>query len=737
MSKELHSSYWLDYEQFKYDAANFDLVDLMEYRQTIKNFVSILTGKDIPVRFKTSKTPYDMPHPDGSFTDGKYIQIAALRKNSKFDVNVGLALHEASHVVLTDFKISTMFRNADYSGNMVDDPRMLAIMERLREYYDILYPISASWHKITNLFEDVRIDEYVIKTAPGYKGYYDALYNEYLFNDKIKSLMIDPRSRTLTIDNYLRHLMVYKRPDRIPNALPGLAEMYNIIDNTDIAGMKNTYDVAEFAGNMLIKICEVIHEHQRSALNSLEDGKNTKSSTDVAEAATTSNGGSNDSTDNDSTDDAESPNDGSMGDSSIPGHGPGNSDSYESEGSDGSTDSTSADSTTTGDADGDGNESTAASEEELTSLSNKEQTALDKAMQELNDFINHKINQDGPGGGAVQKADAALINQLDEKAIITKLPSFNDTKCIYIPKVKPSDYVDKSRSIQNLYKVRGCNDRFDNSIQAGLAAAKLIERKLAVREEERITEYTHLKSGRVDSKRLAYATLIDDIFKKSYIESYPESYIHISVDASSSMVSNNRIESAIEMLVALAKGTENLKSIHLKIDFRGTVNYNNNNKNMATSIVAYDSKYNSVNDFLTYIKYMTLDSITPESLCYESIANDMMRDSAGKHAIFITLTDGEPNMHSIYSNCNGQGYNYITAVPHIKKMMKKFHNANIGTLAYFIDGDEDALSRSNSTESRFKESYGSSAHFISSGDFRKLLATINKVELSTKVVNIH
>ena len=705
MSKELHSSYWLDHEQFKYDAAKFDLVDLLEYRQTIKNFVTILTGKDIPVKFKTTSQSRGSSNPDGSYTDGKSIQIAALRKNSKFDVNVGLALHEASHVVLTDFDISNMFMRVDYNNHMTPEV-FHPIIDRLREFRDILSPISSNWHKMTNLFEDVRIDAYVIKNAPGYKGYYDALYDEYLYSDKVKLMLLNPKYREVTIDNYFKHLIVYKRPDRIPNALPGLAEMYDIIDNTDIANMTSTYEVAEFAGNILIKVCEAIDSVSKNqempGLGNHEDGKNSNSS--PADEADDKNVPQNDN-DSESEMDNQSSNSDATDESEDPG-----STKEETEAND--NDDTSDDAVE--------------EEEQLTELSAKQAKDAAAAMAELEDFINHKVNENGTaGGGNVAKKDALLMNLLDEKARVTKMAKFNNIKCIYVPKLKPADYIGKSPKVRKLFKVGEHNGRYDESIKSGMRAAKLIERNLAIREEERITVHNHLKSGRVDNRRLAYASIVDDIFKKSYIESFPESYIHISVDASSSM-QGPRIHAAIEMLVALAKGTENLNSIHLKIDFRGTLNIGG--MGAATSIVAYDSKYNSIHDFITYIKHMNLHSITPESLCYESIAKDMIRDAAGKHATFITLTDGAPNM-----NC---GYNCVTAVPHIKKMMDVFRSANIATLAYFIDGNEQNRLKPGYSEHTFYESYGSAAHLIASGDFRKLVSTINSVELSAKVVNV-
>ena len=73
-----------------------DLVALAGYRRAISNFVNIVTGMNIPVSFNNN---------DESFTDGKKVVIGANVDDKKFDVAVGLALHEGSHIKLSDFNI--------------------------------------------------------------------------------------------------------------------------------------------------------------------------------------------------------------------------------------------------------------------------------------------------------------------------------------------------------------------------------------------------------------------------------------------------------------------------------------------------------------------------------------------------------------------------------------------------------------------------------------------------------
>ena len=71
-----------------------DVVALAGYKRAIGNFVNIVTGENIPVSFNNN---------DESFTDGKRVVIGSNLNEKNFDVAVGLALHEGSHIKLSDF----------------------------------------------------------------------------------------------------------------------------------------------------------------------------------------------------------------------------------------------------------------------------------------------------------------------------------------------------------------------------------------------------------------------------------------------------------------------------------------------------------------------------------------------------------------------------------------------------------------------------------------------------------
>ena len=109
-SKSWASSFWYDDYDTGYDYletyGNYKKDDIKAFKQThnyyklasvrraITNFVHIVTGKNIPVTYATKSD---------SKTDGERVILSA-DVDDRFDVSVGLALHEGSHIVLSDFK---------------------------------------------------------------------------------------------------------------------------------------------------------------------------------------------------------------------------------------------------------------------------------------------------------------------------------------------------------------------------------------------------------------------------------------------------------------------------------------------------------------------------------------------------------------------------------------------------------------------------------------------------------
>jgi len=73
------------------------LIRLSSARRAVANYVSILTNQNVPVLFNDNSV---------NCTDGKVVYISSdITKKDNFDVAVGLALHEGSHIKYSDFEL--------------------------------------------------------------------------------------------------------------------------------------------------------------------------------------------------------------------------------------------------------------------------------------------------------------------------------------------------------------------------------------------------------------------------------------------------------------------------------------------------------------------------------------------------------------------------------------------------------------------------------------------------------
>ena len=257
------SNFWLD------DSNNYDVLTGEEispgkdYYKTastlraISNFVNIVTGQSIKVTYSTK---------DESYTDGEAVVLSSNIKDKDFDPTVGLALHEGSHIKLTDFTTLTRL----FSDSMNTIPKNILDLVIEKHYKDQEYGISLAGEYITskvkdllNIVEDRRIDNFIYTTAPGYRGYYQAMYNKY-FNSSIidKGLQSDDK-RTEDWNSYFFRVCNITNPNRDLNALKGLKQIWSVLDLKNISRLKTTDDALVIAF-MLFEIiennCPVISE---------------------------------------------------------------------------------------------------------------------------------------------------------------------------------------------------------------------------------------------------------------------------------------------------------------------------------------------------------------------------------------------------------------------------------------------------------------------------------------------
>ena len=201
-------------------------IQLAGHQRAIGNFVRIVGGKDIPVRFMTR---------GDSYTDGKTVTIGANVSEKNFDQVVGLALHEGSHIAFSDFKA---LQNALHQSWLDDKP------SGHREFFK----------NMINYVEDRRIDSIVFKSSPGYKGYYHTLYSKYFNHKTISKGLASSEYREVDFDSYLFRIINFTNSETDLTALPFLDKIYKTIDLKNIGRLQGTSGAIEVARN----ICEIV-----------------------------------------------------------------------------------------------------------------------------------------------------------------------------------------------------------------------------------------------------------------------------------------------------------------------------------------------------------------------------------------------------------------------------------------------------------------------------------------------
>jgi hypothetical protein len=187
--------------------------------------VKILTREEIPVDFYSN----DM---GDSMTDGKGIIISSTINSNNVDSVVGLALHESAHCRYTDFSYVKKLANHLLSDNLMMGKDMI--------------------HLLMNFVEDRRIDSLVYKTAPGYQGYYNSMYERYYYNSTVDKGLSGTEYRQENWEAYLFRIINIFNSNSDMDALAKLREIYDIIDLKNIDRLKNTQESFEVAKEMYI-----------------------------------------------------------------------------------------------------------------------------------------------------------------------------------------------------------------------------------------------------------------------------------------------------------------------------------------------------------------------------------------------------------------------------------------------------------------------------------------------------
>ncbi len=689
-----NSSFWLD-DDFLKDDNDWGFDDVIEkpkgkdpiklagYRRAIGNFVRIVTGESIPVRFTEA---------GDSYTDGKSVTISASLKDKDFDPAVGLALHEGSHIKLTDF--NTLKTLEDF---VKKDDEMMNVLakkhETITDRWSATYYAMNKLKTLINIIEDRRIDNFIYKTAPGYRGYYEALYDKY-FNAKIidKGLKSD-EYRDEEWDSYMFRICNMTNVNTDLDALNVLRAVYKMINVKNIARLKSTNQVRNLAWKIFKMIEEVIPG-------------------DKEEIKTPGQGG-----------------EGQEGEGQEGQKGP-NGEPKAGNGEHGNIDDGSK-------AEGEeakqgkgGEQGGTIAPKDLEKLNDKQKHQLKKAIEKQKEFqdgktkktkISKALNKQMKAmeNSGVEIKDVEFNNGWQNvKAEVTVIRNFNkqlveDVECgMWMRK----DEYGFDRHMQD----------HKNWIADGIRKGIVLGKKLKVRAEERNTKFNRQRTGRIDKRMIANAGFgAEAIFEKIESFAYNPGLIHISIDNSGSM-NGTRFEKAQVAAVAIAKACSMIENMDCIISYRssaafGTSRWDSRNSDVKPVVlIAYDSRIHGMVQIKTLLPYVETANLTPEGLCFEAIMKDIVEASRGKDSYFVNMCDGAPYYNDYYGE---------KAVEHTKSQVKKMRFEGIKVISYFITSSKENASPRDSGQ--FKRMYGKDSQFVDTNKITEIARTMNSKFLET------
>lgn len=669
-----------------------DVIQLAGYKRAISNFVNIVTGQNIPVIFKSK---------DGGYTDGKEVVIGGNLSEKNFDTAVGLALHEGSHIKLTDFTFVPQ-------DNIIEEIFVMAESKGFNRS-----EIRQQVFGLTNWVEDRRIDKFVISTSPGYKGYYHCMYDTYFNSKNIDNGLISSEYRNETWESYHFRICNLTNPNRQFGALKGLRDIWNVLDLKNIDRLKSTQDAFEVA-------CDIYRIVMRN-VNKLEveDGQqkqdNNISDEDFQDLL--------DKIENGEFEIGDGEDDGETSDS-----GNGNGDSENSNDDENKGDGKEFNAgLSSKNSDKDSNDDGTGTKK----LTDRQQELLNKAIEKQNKFL-----ETGAKKSNMSAKDSRDIETIDKSGASYEevgegigsgtnwygTPKINKTKCLVIKKFTRSliesklfDFAtERNGTTYDNSKGHAWRDKLD-FVEEGIRLGTVLGRKLKIRGEENSIKYTRKNTGRID-KRLISELGFDNenVFSQTFVTKFNKAYLHISVDASWSMT-GKKWNKAMTSAVAMIRACDMAGNIDVILSIRGTHSVSLHADTPAI-LVCYDSRVDKFNKVRSLFKYLSVGGTTPEGLCFEAITKDLIPGDNNQDSYFINYSDGSPQFGN-----KDMYYAGHTAELHTKNQVNKMRKMGIKVLGYFISNKDDC----NNTQS-FKKMYGADAEYIKVDNMMQVSRTMNK-----------
>ena len=673
-NREQLSDYWLESRNPNLN----NLFDLLKLQYAVANFVKIVSGRDIPVDFKTNNE---------KSTLDKIIISADL---SNIDATVGLAIHETLSLLYTSHWITSRL------FSLVNDDYVLSFQPNIIEQTNREHnPAFSSLYKtkkrfitemesIYYLIEYWRIDDLAIRTSPGYKGYIAETYRYFFVPDEtiqtFNALVMNFYAKagiskskkekktwrdsvfelpkitwndaffaiaTQTIYSYnyadvhtipfdfqedelnvqhqkLREKILGKDYDcEIPKNLYTLhKELKPIIDIDNISRLRSSDDSLHLA----IDVWEAIRKAQNNLL-AIDEYQDTP-----------------------------------VENSSKP------------------------------------------EEPDLEKTVSRILQAAALAMEKKTISVSHKESL------KIIASDSSNKNQ-----------SYYDNRRIQVVLLKG---LDRDRVFSGRYTFFDTEDTYRNAqaVSDGIRLGKQLARRLLFRNNERRTHFPRLQQGKID-KRLLHSVACgnDAIFYREKEETFPAINFHISIDGSYSM-QGNCFWKSLKTAVAIAQAACLIKNINVCISFRFHVNVEGSP--LPLVLIAYDSRKDKISRIKQFFPFLKASGPTPEGLCY-SVISDCMEKTAGEKSenYFVNFYDGMPGF-VIDEHCCYEGK---TAMEHVRDEVFRMKRRGIHVLSYYIVSEKWRIEDVKNTFADCQYMYGKEAKMININDLSELAQSLNRL----------
>ena len=660
------SNFWLD-NSTNYDVLTGEIIkpgkDYVKMAATLRavgNFVSIVTGKSIPVEYNSG---------DDSYTDGKKVVISSNIKDKDFDPTVGLALHEGSHCKLTDFGILK-----DLLSGRNTPPAIFSNIKQ-KYFFETADNFDSDWmtnnyiqnhvKSLLNYVEDRRIDNFVYKSAPGYQGYYQAMYSKY-FNSKIvdKGLQSSEK-RDLDWDSYFFRIINLTNKNRDLDALPGLRDIWNLLDLRNIGRLKTTQNALDLAFEIFAHVENELPKPSGS-------GGESKQGTEE-----------------------ESKQSGQTGEQV----GSGGKEAKTPIGKAGTDDGSKAKGNT-------------------PELSPTQQHQLSKAIEKQKDFQNSDVKKTKMSKSDKKKVKSMQTSGSEMKTVGQGIGQHSwssstskGTNCLVVKNL--TDDLADSGLYETFSKCKWRDGISKITINDGIRLGTMLGKKLQIRNESNSLTYNRLRKGKIDKRMISSLGFGNEqVFNQTFVDRFNPAIVHISIDASGSM-SGSKWDQANTSAIAIAKAATMVQNLHVVISYRSTEEVSN--QNVPAIFIAYDSRKDKITKITRLFSYIHCPGITPEGLCFEAIQKEIVNGNSGTDSYFINFSDGEP-----YFTNKDMQYSGDVARNHTKEQVDNMRSKGVKVLSYFITGNH------SSDMKNFKAMYGNDAEIIDPTKLMELAKSVNR-----------